>query len=315
MEEKKEHLFFRVWNTTSPFIVPIAPLATALMEMKMPTSSLTKIICLIIPYLSFILYILDILYMQNEIRNIPLNEAATLYSSRQQTEKISLYKLIKNQPTLRPIKRLAHKLSINAHKLMVILGTNCTCAYSDHIELEENFNKRLSIKAAKVAVIGHELAHVHDKINYKDLAIYGLLPLLTDYTIVCVNTYNNASIPSIHVYIKLLQENWLYRISAMYILGTPSLHMIGRYYEKKADIVSARLGKCAQAFSNYFYTRHIQTQEQLKGIKGLDYALQLLDSHPPLLKRAHYLADIAISEQHAKPCNLLVYNPPMKKFS
>lgn len=254
---------------------------------------------------------LEILYARQEFKNIPINNKATLYSSQQRIEKINLHKLIKNQPTLRPIKKLAHKLSINIRKLMVVLGTDCTCAYFDHIELEENFNKLLPNKATKIAVIGHELVHIQDKISYKDLAIYSLVPLLTDCTIACINAYSNAYFLSTREYIKLFQENWIYRILPMYILGAPSLHLIARYYEKKADLVSARLGKSAQAFSNYFYIHHIQTQEELKGKKTLGYTLQLLDSHPALLERARYLADIAVQEQHARPCNLMIYNPTL----
>lgn len=308
MEEKKEHLFIRTLNATSPFITPLAPFTTALLELKLPTSTLTKVICLLIPYLSFILYIFEMLYARQQMRNIPINNGATLYSSRQHTEKISLYNLIKNQPALRSIKRIANKLSINARNLMVILGTGYTCSYFNHIGLEENFNKQLPAKSEKNAVIGHELCHVHDKANYKDLAVHCMVPLLTDCTIACLKAYGDAGIFSAGEYVNLLQENWLYRILPMYVLGFPALHIMARYYEKRADIVSARLGKSAQDFSNYCYTCHIHMQKQLEGKKLLGSVLQLLDEHPAPLDRALYLADIAIKEQHARPCDLLVYN-------
>ena len=248
------------------------------------------------------------------MRSIPTNNKATLRNHHNKREQLTLYNFVKNHPKLHPFLKIAQTLSINPKKLMIILGEDETAASFNSISFSQDFEKNLHTVAEKTAVFGHELCHIKDKVCYKILCLHGLVPLLTDGILLGATAYFNTGITATEGS-AILQKNWFARMLISYLLNMPGLQFplafyVSRYYERKADIVSARLGNNAQIISNYFYRRHREIQERLGretlyGFRMLDI-FHFIDEHPTTLARARYLADIAIHEQHINPQNLNV---------
>lgn len=283
-----------------------------------PSSNIGKLICLCLPYYKFIFMSLLTWYgLLLKLNRVPINNKANLREHHLQSVRTNLHALIKTQPELKLVEHITRQLSLDSNNITLVLGCEGTGAIFKTIQIAQNFNEEAPTTADKVALFGHELCHITDKVSQRVSNLNCIIPLSIDCALLSLLTYLRSEVPSLSVSTDVLKDAWPLRLCGSLLIATPLCHYMLRYYEKKADLVSARLGKTAQAFSDYMYKCHLKISDQLAGKKILCFnALkvnQFFDEHPASLDRARYLADVAIKEQHVKPQDLMIYNPALTR--
>ena len=141
----------------------------------------------------------------------------------------------------------------------------------------------------RIFATGHELTHIKDHFAIKALYASWGIPLALDVTCLAMNLLvkKNNRIQSL-----------LYALRLPLVLLT--MRSISRYFEKHADIMSAKLGQCAQGGVQFFKQMMPQYEDMAYRMKKrswwerLTFAVfHFLDGHPPIAERIKYLEPIA----------------------
>lgn len=270
-----------------------------------PTTKIGKAIRLVRPYAYALRIPLLLLWPWIVSKFVPVdnNLKFAFQDSKNKLSRTTLKQFIVNEPELKPVEDIAHSLSLNTENISVMSGNlELTGGISGNvIVINQAFKEVCKTPGQKTGIIGHELCHISDKYNLKRHWLNAILPAIIDCAFLGI-LYLRPSLRNIQSPSEYLEAMWGPREIIQLIMKQTVCRYFCRFFEKKADVVSVRLGQNAKDVSDLQFSFHVLNYPYRSRIRDF------FNEHHSFLDRARYLAKIAVDEQGIAPQELMVNN-------